>query len=27
MRINAQWRICFHFIEGDALNVAIVDYH
>lgn len=27
IRINAQWRICFHFIEGEALNVEIVDYH
>ncbi|MFP3434704.1 type II toxin-antitoxin system RelE/ParE family toxin, partial [Paraburkholderia sp. SIMBA_061] len=26
-RINAQCRICFHFIEGEALNVEIVDYH
>lgn len=27
IRINAQWRIRFHFIEGEALNVEIVDYH
>ena len=27
IRINAQRRICFHFIEGEALNVEIVDYH
>jgi proteic killer suppression protein len=27
IRINAQWRICFHFIDGEALNVEIVDYH
>lgn len=27
IRINAQWRICFHFVEGRALNVEIVDYH
>ncbi|HZZ12804.1 MAG TPA: type II toxin-antitoxin system RelE/ParE family toxin [Paraburkholderia sp.] len=27
IRINAQWRICFHFVEGEALNVEIVDYH
>jgi len=27
MRINNQWRICFHWIEGDALDVEIVDYH
>ncbi|REG59598.1 proteic killer suppression protein [Paraburkholderia sp. BL6669N2] len=27
IRTNAQWRICFHFVEGEALNVEIVDYH
>ncbi len=27
MRINQQWRICFHFENGDAWNVEIVDYH
>ncbi|MGF6467595.1 proteic killer suppression protein [Paraburkholderia youngii] len=27
IRINAQWRICFHFVGEDALNVEIVDYH
>jgi len=27
VRINDQWRICFHWREGDALNVEIVDYH
>ena len=27
IRINAQWRICFHFVGGEALNVEIVDYH
>ena len=27
IRINDQWRICFHWNEGDALNVEIVDYH
>jgi proteic killer suppression protein len=27
IRINAQWRICFHFVDGAALNVEIVDYH
>jgi len=25
--INAQWRICFSFIDGDAYNVEITDYH
>jgi toxin HigB-1 len=27
MRINDQWRICFHWNEGEALDVEIVDYH
>ena len=27
VRINDQWRICFHWSEGDALNVEIIDYH
>ena len=27
IRINDQWRICFGWQEGDALNVEIVDYH
>lgn len=27
IRIDAQWRICFHFVDGEALNVEIVDYH
>ncbi len=27
IRINDQWRICFAFHEGDATDVAIVDYH
>ena len=27
IRINNQWRICFHFEDGDAFNVEIVDYH
>jgi len=25
--INEQWRICFHFINGDAYDVEITDYH
>jgi toxin HigB-1 len=25
--INDQWRICFCFIEGDAYDVEITDYH
>lgn len=27
IRINDQWRICFVWSEGDALEVEIVDYH
>jgi proteic killer suppression protein len=25
--INDQWRICFRFIDGDAYDVEIIDYH
>ena len=25
--INDQWRICFRWSHGDALDVEIVDYH
>jgi proteic killer suppression protein len=27
IRINDQWRICFHWRSGDAYDVEIVDYH
>ncbi|MEW6087073.1 MAG: type II toxin-antitoxin system RelE/ParE family toxin [bacterium] len=27
IRINDQWRICFEWLEHDASNVEIVDYH
>jgi len=27
IRINDRWRICFHWREGDAYQVEIVDYH
>jgi proteic killer suppression protein len=27
IRINDQWRICFVWMNGDAVNVEIVDYH
>ena len=27
IRINGQWRICFHWRDGGAYNVEIVDYH
>lgn len=25
--VNDQWRICFRFIDGDAYDVQITDYH
>ncbi len=25
--VNDQWRICFGFIDGDAFDVEITDYH
>jgi proteic killer suppression protein len=25
--INAQWRVCFRFMDGDAYDVEITDYH
>jgi proteic killer suppression protein len=27
IRINDQWRICFRWVETDAFDVEIVDYH
>jgi len=27
VRINDQWRLCFRFDRGEALDVEIVDYH
>jgi proteic killer suppression protein len=27
IRINEQWRVCFHWTEAGAENVEIVDYH
>jgi proteic killer suppression protein len=27
IRINEQWRVCFEWRNGNALNVEIVDYH
>lgn len=27
IRINGQWRICFRWLDGDAYDVEIVDYH
>lgn len=25
--INDQWRVCFRFIDGDAFDVEVCDYH
>jgi proteic killer suppression protein len=27
MTVNAGWRVCFRFKDGDAYGVEIVDYH
>lgn len=27
IRINDQWRVCFRFEDGCAMDVEIVDYH
>ena len=27
IRVNDQWRICFRWLERDAFDVEIVDYH
>jgi proteic killer suppression protein len=27
MTVNARWRICFEFRQGDAYEVEIIDYH
>jgi toxin HigB-1 len=27
MTVNARWRVCFTFKDGDAYDVEIVDYH
>ena len=27
IRVNDQWRVCFHWKDGNAYNVEIVDYH
>jgi len=27
IRINDQWRICFQWKDGDAIDVEIADYH
>jgi toxin HigB-1 len=27
IRINEQWRVCFRWVDGEAYDVEIVDYH
>lgn len=27
IRVNDRWRVCFHWNDGDAYEVEIVDYH
>ena len=27
IRINDQWRVCFNWVDGDAFDVEITDYH
>lgn len=27
IRVNDQWRICFSFVDGDAYDVELTDYH
>ena len=27
IRINDQWRVCFRWVEGNAFDVEITDYH
>jgi toxin HigB-1 len=27
IRINNQWRLCFHWYDGEATEVEVVDYH
>ena len=27
IRINNQWRICFEWLEGNAYDLEIIDYH
>jgi proteic killer suppression protein len=27
IRINNQWRICFRWLDGEAFDVEITDYH
>jgi len=25
--VNKQWRVCFRFVDGDAYDVELTDYH
>lgn len=27
IRVNDQWRLCFRWVDGHAVDVEIVDYH
>lgn len=27
IRINQQWRVIFRWVDGDAFDVQIIDYH
>ena len=27
IRVNDQWRICFRWKDGNAFDVAVIDYH
>jgi proteic killer suppression protein len=27
IRVNDQWRVCFRWVDADALEVEIVDHH
>ena len=27
IRVNDQWRVCFRWVDGDAHDVELVDYH
>jgi proteic killer suppression protein len=27
IRVNDQWRICFRWLDGNAFDVGLIDYH
>jgi proteic killer suppression protein len=27
IRVSRQWRVCFRWVDGDAFDVELVDYH